>query len=371
MPIELHPIKLNQETEKKSLCMACGRTEEEHYESPEDLVGHEFTKYPGSLVLNEQKEENLAQEHPDALIKEDETCIQQEIMTPQLPIKPRLYSRSEISHLLNIDHSVLSRWEKRGWITSSTRVGNQCLYTEEQFQHIKQLRTSREQPNQSDQPLCTSCNRRRARVGSTLCSRCSFTEMERSLRDTLPGMESEKDGHETSVTVSNVSTTSSEQQEEVEEFCPKCGSDDYAEKGTILTGDPDFPMPVECDHEWHKQEYPHYNTLEYQSIAPGTKTYSRRDLSDMFNVSPSTISRWERKGKIPQPVRIVHSNQYIYTEVHVDAIKSYISLVDQCSRNPSSPLSQAGRSVSRKSFSKMAERAVASRVGFRRGNLLP
>lgn len=287
-------------------------------------------------------------------------------MNEQLPIRvlpelPKLYTRSEISDLVGMDHSTISRWEKKGKITPSQKINGTSFYTEDQYLEIKKL--WQEKPSIEAAVICSSCNRRRARAGSTLCSRCSFHQLESNLRDTLPGMVNERstNGNTTDSTDSSDTAVVEEPQ-----FCPACGSDDPAEKRQVLSGPEEFPIAVECTNDWHNQE----SSSVTLDLAPGTKTYTRREVSEIFDISPSTISRWERKGKIPLPIRVVHSNQYIYTDKHIEEIKKYIELVDLFQSTPATPLSQAGKTMTSKSISRRLERAVASRIRFGRGNLL-
>lgn len=280
----------------------------------------------------------------------------------QIPARdPKLYTRRDIQDILGIDHSVLSRWEQRGWIEPSVKMSGVSVYTEDQFQKIKEIREQREgykvDRTRCSTPGCT----RYAREGSALCSRCSFRQLEANLRDTLPGMEIEKDGSEANTSGSD-NLASPEYGEEVEE-CPDCHSDDPQEKLTITTGTPDFPITLPCNNNWHNQGVRNNEALT--SVPPGSKVYTRRDLSDMFDVSPSTIGRWESKGVIPKAYRTIHSNHLVYVDEHVESIKKYMALVEQ----NSSPLAQAGRMAGRRSFSKIAERTVASRISFRRGSL--
>lgn len=282
----------------------------------------------------------------------------------EVPEEQKLYTRQQISDLIGLDHSTISRWEKKGKITPSQKINGISFYTHQQYLDIK---TQWEQkPSAGTGVLCKSCNRRQARFGSTLCSRCSFHELENKLRDTLPGMETDDASGGTAAVVDTTDSLIAEVDEE--QFCPTCGSDDPDEKKMIKTGDPDFPMTVECSNHWHDEE--HRPKTDFVKIPEGVNTYTRRQLSDMLDVSPSTISRWERKGKIPPPIRIVHSNQYIYTDKHVEEAKKYQALVEEFRSTPASPLSQAGRTMNSSKFSRRVEKVVASRIGFRRGSLI-
>lgn len=277
----------------------------------------------------------------------------------QIPARDvKLYTRRDIQDMLGIDHSVLSRWEKRGWIDESVKMSGIAVYTEEQFQKIKQIREQKEGYKTNRGKCSTPGCSRYAREGSTLCSRCSFRQLETNLRDTLPGMERLNDSEDNS---GSSNTDITEQSQEIEE-CPNCHSDDPQEKLTVTTGTPEFPITLPCTNIWHDQGV---HNEPFANIPPGSKTYTRRELSDLFDVSPSTIGRWESRGVIPKPYKTIHSNHLVYLDDHVEAIKKYVALIEQ----HTSPLTQAGRMIGRKSFNKIAERTVASRITFRRGSL--
>ena len=51
-------------------------------------------------------------------------------------------------------------------------------------------------------------------------------------------------------------------------------------------------------------------------------TYSTKEVTDILGVSPRTLYRWLKAGKIPEPQR--DRNQYrIFTKEDVEQIKEY------------------------------------------------
>lgn len=48
-------------------------------------------------------------------------------------------------------------------------------------------------------------------------------------------------------------------------------------------------------------------------------TYSPAQVAEMFNVSKSTLYRWEREGKLPRPARDLRGRQYGREELRVIA----------------------------------------------------
>jgi DNA-binding transcriptional MerR regulator len=99
---------------------------------------------------------------------------------------PNLYTRKQVAELAGVDHSTISRWEKKGIITSATRYNGMSLYTEEELQRIKEVAIAHQQPAYDESELCSICKRRKARRNSSICSRCSINRFKESLRDTLP-----------------------------------------------------------------------------------------------------------------------------------------------------------------------------------------
>jgi DNA-binding transcriptional MerR regulator len=284
----------------------------------------------------------------------------------QIMSQPKYYTRADVCATLGMNHSTLARWEQKGWITPANRIGQTCVYTEQQFQEIKTVWQNSSR-NVTPEQLCTVCKHRKARAGSTVCSRCSYSQLETQLRSTLPGMETKVD----QATLSVPGATSTEQSEEVT-ICPTCGSDDPSEKKMVVTGPEEFPISVECSDDWHAKMIGinQYAQPVLGAFQPGVKYYNRREVALLIGVSPTTICRWEGKGATPPPFRVAHSNQLFYTEELVQKIKQYATLVEQV-RIPSNPIAQAARAVSNKSLSRISEKAVSIKIrGFRRGNLL-
>ena len=229
--------------------------------------------------------------------------------TPTLPIRdsnPVFYTRKQVAQIIGVDHSTISRWETKGLITSQ-RYNGMCLYTESDLQKIKEVAEKINTPDVDSALLCTICNHRRARQGTTICSRCSFKKVRESLRDTLPGM-----------SVTN-------QTQDLE--------------------------------EGEEQQIEDPNNRVTEVIAPGQHQYTRKQVADMIGVSPTTISRWEAKGATPLPRRLAHNNQYVYTDDLVHQILDYAEKQLQVQRTP---IERAARRSAR-SFGK-AERAVATRI---------
>ena len=230
--------------------------------------------------------------------------------TPTLPIRdinPKFYSRREVANIIGVDHSTISRWEKKGLITPAQRFNGMCLYTDVELEQIKIIakQLTEVDPNVN---LCSICDKRQARRNSTVCSRCSVKKLKESLRSELPGMDLiSSDSAENSI--SNLDTT-----EEIQ-------------------------------------------------LQPGVKYYHRGEIAELLNIAPSTIARWEEKGATPKPFKSF--NQYIYTEEIFNKIVDYAEKQVALQR---SPLERAAR-LSSKSFGK-ADRAIAARIrGIGRGIL--
>lgn len=104
-----------------------------------------------------------------------------------LPIRdiPTLYTRKQVADLVGVDHSTISRWQKKGYITGQ-KYNGMTLYTEQELQTIKEVAIRQQSPLYDESLLCTICRRRKARHNSGVCSRCSVTEFKESLRSTLP-----------------------------------------------------------------------------------------------------------------------------------------------------------------------------------------
>lgn len=276
----------------------------------------------------------------------------------------KIYTRAQVCEILGMNHSTLARWEQKKLISEAQRINNMCVYSEEQLQEIKQVWEASTR-NIKQEEVCSSCHRRKARKNSTLCSRCSYTQLETQLRSTLPGMVKDVSSDSS---VSGVSSVLDGQEEP--ETCPSCGSDDPFDKKDIKSGPEEFPIVLTCTDDWHRRNMHVSSGNIISGLEPGKKYYNRRQLAEILQVSPTTICRWEQRGHIPPSLRVVHNNQAMYTEEHLTKAQEYKNLVEQLK---SSPVAQAAKSVSSKTFSKLAEKTVAVKLsagGFRRGTLL-
>lgn len=143
-----------------------------------------------------------------------------------------------------------------------------------------------------DRPLCIACNRRWARLGQPYCSRCSGVELQRRLRDVLPG------------TITTIPPTSI------------AGPITYTIPNVPASSIPQYiPQPVSNENGENAAEKPDSSK----------KQYSRREVCAQLGISQTTLSRWEAKGKTPMPRRLVHNQQCIYTDELIAQIKEYMS----------------------------------------------
>lgn len=197
------------------------------------------------------------------------------------------------------------------------------------------------QPLNGEEPrtVCISCNRRVARQGSVFCSRCSGKELQNNLRDTLPGMPVER------------------------QDSPK-----VEKMETFSTGDPD-ESNVDLHSDEDNSDAPLVLSPDAIELQPGQKTYTRSQVAELLGISCTTLCRWERKGRIPQPLRMLHNKQCIYTDEIIQAAREYLnqSYVPPSTSGPTTP---EGRLIyaSKKTIkiNRRLEKAVASRLGFTR-----
>lgn len=178
-----------------------------------------------------------------------------------------------------------------------------------------------EPPVEPSKPKCTATGCTRfARKNSILCSRCTIKSVEANLRDTLPGLENEVITNEPFI----------------------------ASTPTIQS-----PKP-----EASKTETP---------IDASKGYYTRKQVAKLLGVSPTSICRWEVKGKTPPPKRQVYNNQLVYTEAHVQLLKEFMTqqVTIDLVPAPERQRAQAAKGVAKKTFklSKGLERTVASRLG--------
>ena len=162
--------------------------------------------------------------------------------------------------------------------------------------------------------ICSICNRRVVRKGSNRCSRCTLTNQFSSLRSTLPGA--------------------------------------IEQKQPVYAPPTDPPPPMESIQ------------------LPEGRTYNRKEVSLILGVSQTSIMRWERKGKTRMPLQHVASGKIIYTEEHLQELRTFMTQVQQIQQQaqPSEPAAQkqaAAKTIGRKTFklNRGLERAVAGRLG--------
>ena len=198
----------------------------------------------------------------------------------------------------------------------------------------------------SNQPLCAHCKRRVCRAGSALCSRCTGKGIVQELRDTLPGLEVKR------------------------EILP-------LRETRNVTG-PVNP-PVSDTNVGNVYQHPTSATtfIGVDLGAGKDKTaitrvtyYTRREVSELVGVSPTSICRWEQKGKVLPPLRIAHSGQLLYTQEHIDKIKEYMSQIVIVQNTPKLATQDGQQHVAAKiatkkvfKINKGMERAVATRLG--------
>lgn len=183
--------------------------------------------------------------------------------------------------------------------------------------------------------LCISCKHRQAKIGSAFCSRCSGIKLQNQLRDTLPGL---------SEPVGTV-------------------------KAEIPT--PTQGLPLEEDNnilevEEEKVATPKESKEEIQQAIADKEIFTRKEVADMLGISRGTISKWEKKGKVPAPRRTVHNNQCLYTRENIEAIKEYKDreYIPQFNLTPKDSAAAIPK-VMKSTFkqNRRAERAILGRIG--------
>lgn len=183
--------------------------------------------------------------------------------------------------------------------------------------------------------VCINCRQRLARIGQVLCSRCTGEGLQQNLRSTLPGL-----------------PIITEVKEKVDH-----GSTFTSDISTSIRKIRSEPIP------------PPPSPPLLPSLSNGDVTYSRAQVCRMLGISGTTLSRWERKGKTPQPKRIVHNNQTVYTDSIITAIREYMSQEYTPPPGSSNIPGTRTSTVSAKKtakISRQAERAVANRLGLGR-----
>lgn len=218
-------------------------------------------------------------------------------MNSVIPI-PTLYTRKQVADIIGVNHSTISRWQKKGLITGQ-KYNGMTLYTEDELTVVKEVALKQQSPSYDESELCTICHRRKARRNSGVCSRCSISEFKEGLRSTLPD--------------------------------------------SLTTNDEGIESSLDYDQD--------VNIINLV----GQKYYTRGAVANLLGISRSTLARWEEKGATPLPLSI--NNQYVYTEEIFHKIVDY---AEQQVSQQRSPIERAAK-LSGKSFGK-AERAVATRI---------
>jgi transcriptional regulator with XRE-family HTH domain len=173
-------------------------------------------------------------------------------------------------------------------------------------------------------PRCITGCGRQARRGSDYCSRCSATKMVENLRDRLPGLPTDV-----------IEQRVDEQEiEDVQEPTPD--NRDASDPGNSI------PPNVH-----------------------GTR-YTRAQIAEIVGVSCTTLNRWEKKGRTPQPIRTTHNNQVLYTEEMLKAIIEYKNaeyVPPPVASIPGTPEAMSPRTVNKSvKINKRMERAVARSI---------
>lgn len=273
--------------------------------------------------------------------------------------KGQFYTRAQVCEELGVNASTICRWEQKGLIPEAEKISGVCIYSADVFEKIKEV-WAKSARNFSEEEACVVCKTRKARRGSTVCSRCSYSKLGASLRSTLPGMIKDE------VPASPSSTLTDTSSEEVILNCPNCGSDDPADRRLVKTGPEEFPISLPCENEWHNQQA----RVTTSQLDLTKAYYTRRAIADSVGVSPTTICRWEAKGAIPPPLKSPHDNRLYYTEEHLAKAKEYATLVEQVKI---SPIAHTAKALGGNSLSRLTEKAVSLKIGrstFRRGGLL-
>lgn len=201
-----------------------------------------------------------------------------------------------------------------------------------------------EPPVEPSKPKCTATGCTRfARKNSILCSRCTIKSVEANLRDTLPGLEMESGLKVEFSPAGNLP---------LEDF-----KLDYNKRvdTAIVTS------------TLSKEQALDLLTIKNQVHSESKGYYTRKQVAQLLGVSPTSICRWEIKGKTPPPKRQVYNNQLVYTEAHVQLLKEFMTqqVTIDLVPAPERQRAQAAKGVAKKTFklSKGLERTVASRLG--------
>lgn len=65
--------------------------------------------------------------------------------------------------------------------------------------------------------------------------------------------------------------------------------------------------------------------LQESSIAHGRTTLTSTEVCEMFQIPRSTLHRWLKQGKIPEPAMNPNSRQLIWTQTEVNAISRFLA----------------------------------------------
>ncbi|MGA2435301.1 MAG: MerR family DNA-binding transcriptional regulator [Bryobacteraceae bacterium] len=67
----------------------------------------------------------------------------------------------------------------------------------------------------------------------------------------------------------------------------------------------------------------HPHTKEPQAV-PARATLTSKEVSDMFNIPRSTLHRWIKLGKIPEPATNPSNKQLVWTQTEINAISRFL-----------------------------------------------
>lgn len=210
------------------------------------------------------------------------------------------------------------------------------------------------------------------RKGSSLCSRCTMKGVENQLRDTLPGMKFE----EAEQIVKNTNSMLEQRKDDL--IVPEFASEE--EKQTWWQEHHDkveeeFRRKVSLVEEHLDVNPPglEFGTeVQYSTPQPGTRFYTRREVSEKLGIPDKKIGRWEQKGYVP---RMRQNNKPIYTDELIEEIRKYAEKTAEVRFTPAVPMSPqqvAAKSIGKSTFnsSKAVNKAVArnlAKSGFRPG----
>lgn len=248
--------------------------------------------------------------------------------------------------------------------------------------NLRKLEEKRKPATKAELLRCTSPNcKRQARQGSHLCSRCTQGQVQNRLRDTLPGMAIQTDDQKIKaveralddtpvpifVSFNKASSWSAvnepDHSQEVSHAAEPSALGDDVSGGHRAEGTSD-------DSQFRDPALFHLTGQE-------GPTFTRAEVCRLIGIRPKTLGNWEKKGKVPLPRKLVHNNQYVYTDENIRAIREFMTaeVILVASPTKSSPpkastLDEATSKLSIKS-SKKVERTVAARLStFHRGPLI-